>query len=306
MIHKIQYVKFSVRLICVLIITGPGISAAQELNCDVTINSRQISGSSYDYVSELEGEIERYLNENRWTGDRFEEYERIDCIMQVILNGVDSQFNYSAEAILSLRRPIYDSFQYSTVMVINDNNWRFNYPRNRSLVRDDLLFDDLTSFLDFYAYVLIGLDYDTFSELGGSEYYNNALNVFELGQNAAAFGWGRSIGSQRNRFGLINNLTGNAYRDFRLALYRYHRMGLDQFTRSPESAREEILASLELIRENKRTTTNNYLYDLLFGTKYTEIVAILIEGDIQLKNRAISILRDVDPAHSSEYQRLQN
>ncbi|PWN08069.1 DUF4835 family protein [Rhodohalobacter mucosus] len=295
--------------VCILFVLTFGwtlAAQAQEFDCDVSVNNRQISGSAYDYVMELEPEIERYLNENRWSNDRFQEQERIQCSIQILLTGVDSQFNYSAEAILSIRRPIYDSNRFSTVMVISDNNWRFNYSRNRSLIRDDLLFDELTSFLDFYAYVLLGLDYDTFSELGGTQFYNSALNIFELGQNSGAFGWGRSIGSQRNRFGLINDLTGNAYGDFRRALYRYHRQGLDRFTADPSEAREEVIAALELIRDNKRTTTNNYLYDLFFGTKYTEIVAILMEADREVRNRALTLLQNVDPAHSSEYQRLQN
>jgi hypothetical protein len=279
---------------------------AQEFNCDVSVNNRQISGSAYDYVMELEPEIERYLNENRWTNDQFQDHERVECNLQILLTGVDSQFNYSAEAIISLRRPIYDTNRYTTIMVVSDNNWRFSYPRNKSLIRDDLLFDELTSFLDFYAYVLLGLDYDTFSELGGTQHYNQAFNIFELGQNTGAFGWGRSIGSQRNRFGLITGLTGNAYADFRRALYRYHRMGLDRFTNNQQGSREAIIQTLELIRDNKRTTTNNYLYDLFFGTKYTEIVAVLIDADNTVRNRAFSLLQDVDPAHSSEYRRLQN
>lgn len=279
---------------------------AQEFNCNVSVNNRQISGSAYDYVMELEPEIERYLNENRWTNDQFESQERIECNIQILLTGVDGQFNYSAEAIISLRRPIYDTNQYTTVMVISDNNWRFSYPRNKSLIRDDLLFDELTSFLDFYAYVLLGLDYDTFSELGGTQHYNQAFNIFELGQNTGAFGWGRSIGSQRNRFGLITGLTGNAYGDLRMALYKYHRMGLDRFTNNQQGAREEVIQALELIRDNKRTTTNNYLYDLFFGTKYTEIVAVLSDADSAVRNRAFSLLQDVDPAHSSEYRKLQN
>lgn len=295
--------------VCILFVLAFGLSItalAQEFACDVSVNNRQISGTAYDYVMELEPEIERYLNENRWSNDQFQAQERIQCNIQILLTGVDSQFNYSAEAILSIRRPIYDSNRFSTVMVISDNNWRFSYSRSRSLIRDDLLFDELTSFLDFYAYVLLGLDYDTFSELGGTQFYNSALNIFELGQNSGAFGWGRSIGSQRNRYGLINDLTGNAYSDFRRALYRYHRLGLDRFTVNPPEAREEVLEAMELIRNNKRTTTNNYLYDLFFGTKYTEIVAILLEADREVRNRAITLLQNVDPAHSSEYQRLQN
>lgn len=279
---------------------------AQELNCTVSVNSRQISGSSYDYISELQGDIENYLNENSWTNDRFEEHERIRCAIQVVLTDVDNQFNFTAETVISVQRPIYNTFQHSSAIILSDNNWTFNYPRNKNFVQDNLQFDDLTSFLDFYANLILGFDYDSFSELGGSDFFNRAFNIFELGQNTGAFGWGRSIGAQRNRYGLINDLTSSAYQDLRIAYYKYHRLGLDQFTLNPELSREEVVEALELLRENKRLTSNNYLFDIFFGTKYTEIVAILRDADVQTRTAAYNILRDVDPANSSEYERLQN
>lgn len=278
----------------------------QELNCSVSVNDRQISGSSYDYISELSDDIKQYLNENRWTEDRFEENERILCNIQIVLTNVDTQFNFTAEAVFSVRRPIYNTSQYSSLIVIGDNNWRFNYPRNKSFVKDELQFDDLTSFLDFYANIMLGFDYDSFSEMGGSQYFNRALNIFELGQNSGSVGWGRSIGAQRNRFGLINDLTNPAYRDLRQAMYQYHRHGLDQFTLDPITAADKVIEAISVIRENKRLTSNNYLFDLFFDTKYTEITALLQFADVQKRTMAYNLLTDVDPAHSSEYQKLQN
>lgn len=306
MIQKIQQKVILLSLILFGTVWIPGLIQAQELNCSVTVNDRQISGSSYDYISELSQDIERYLNENRWTDHRYEDHERILCNIQILLTGVDSQFNYTAEAVFTVRRPIYNTIQQSTSIVISDNNWRFNYPRNKNLIYDELQFDELTSFLDFYAYVILGIDYDSFSELGGSAWFNRAQNIFELGQNAGAFGWGRAIGAQRNRYGLINDLTSTAYQDLRIAFYKYHRFGLDQFTLNPELSRNEVIEALELLRENKRLTTNNYLFDIFFSTKYTEIVALLMDADVQTRSKAYNILRDVDPAHTTEYEKLQN
>lgn len=287
-------------------LSGVGPVSAQELNCTVSVNDRQISGSSYDYISELKPVLERYINEYRWTNDRYQEHERIHCSLQILLTGVDSQFNYTAETVFTVRRPIYDTNQQSLAAVISDNNWRFNYARNKNLVHDELQFDDLTSFIDFYVYIILGFDYDSFSELGGSEYFNEALSIFELGQNSGSQGWGRSIGAQRNRFGLISDLTNPSYTDLRRAYYRYHRLGLDQFTLNPELSRSEVLEALDLIRENKRIASNNYLFDLFFSTKYNEIVALLSGGDIETRQEAYNTLRDADPANTSAYERLQN
>jgi len=279
--------------------------AAQEFNCDVSINDRQISGSSYDYVSELEVALENYINGHRWTNDRFREHERIGCNFQIVLTGVDQNFNYTAEVAITTRRPIYNSNQESLAILLSDNNWRFFYPENKNLIHDDLQFDDLTSFIDFYAYIMLGYDYDSFSELGGTQYYTRAQSVFELGQNSGSQGWGRSIGAQRNRFGLITDINNPAYEDLRRAIYQYHRLGLDQFTMQPEEARNQVLQALDLIRENKQLTNNNYLFDIFFSSKYTEIVAIFRDAGAEIRTRAYNILVDVDPAHTTEYEKLQ-
>ena len=130
----------------------PALCFAQEFDCDVSINDRQISGTSYDYVSDLELELENYINDYRWTNDRFQDHEQIRCSWQIVLTGVDGNFNYTAEMVLTVRRPIYNTNQESLGILINDNNWRFYYPQNKNLVHDDLQFDDLTSFVDFYEH----------------------------------------------------------------------------------------------------------------------------------------------------------
>lgn len=306
MIYKLQLPGKISGCIIVLVLFTFTATYAQEINCTVSLNHRQISGSSYDYVTELKEDIENYINNNRWTDDRFNERERIVCNMQIVLTGVDSDFNYTAETVISVRRPIYNSNQHSTLIVLNDNNWQFSYPRNKNFIRDELQFDSLTSFLDFYVYVILGFDYDSFSERGGTRYLNQALTIFELGQNTATQGWGRSIGAQRNRYGLITDLTSSGYSGFREAVYRYHRLGLDQFTLNPELARNAVLESLKLLRDVKRVTSSNYLFDLFFSTKSNEIVALLRDAEVQTRLEAYNILRDVDPANSSAYEGLQS
>ena len=296
----------SLLFLFVFLISGPVLVSAQEFNCEVSLNHRQISGSSYDYIAELKTDLENYLNNYRWTNDRYEPHERIICNIQVVLTGVDNNFNFTSEVILTMRRPIYNTNRQSLTIVLSDNNWRFHYPRNKNMIHDDMQFDDLTSFIDFYAYIMLGFDHDSFSELGGASYFNSAQNVFDLGQNSGVQGWGRSIGAQRNRFGLITDLSNPAYEDLRRAIYRYHRLGLDQFTLDEEIARTQILSALEMLRDNKRVTSNNYLFDIFFSTKYTEIVALFRDADVETRLEAYNLLRDVDPAHSSEYERLQN
>jgi len=279
---------------------------AQEMNCTVTINDSQISGSGSEDIRELGPQLERYINENRWTGDTFSEDERINCRFQIIINSVDSQFNYSAEVILDAQRPIYNTMQRTTTLIISDNNWRFNYTRNKNLIFDELQFDDLVSLIDFYVYIIIGYDYDTFSELGGTPYFNQARSVMELAQNSSAPGWGRSIGSQRNRFGLISDLSNPLYDPLREAIYQYHRLGLDRFTENTEDARNQVMEAMTKIRDNRRRTSNEFLYDIFFDTKYVELTSIFLNAETSQRIEAYNLLTDVDPGHSTEYQRLQS
>jgi hypothetical protein len=277
---------------------------AQEFDCEVSVNDRQISGSSYDYISELGPAIERYINENRWTDDRYENHERIRCRMQIVLTDVDNQFNYTAEVVINMRRPVYNTMQETASVILSDNNWVFHYPRGRSLIYDELMFDDLTSFIDFYIYIMLGFDYDSFSELGGSRHFSKALDILELGQANNAQGWGRSIGSQRNRYGLISDLNNPGYEDLRRSYYQYHRLGLDQFTINQESARDVVLEAIDRISENKRRASRNYLFDIFFDTKYNEIVSLFQNASTQRRLQAYNLLRDADPGHSSTYERL--
>lgn len=293
-------------LVLITLLMTPSLLFAQELNCTISVNDRQISATSYEYISELPELLNNYLNGRRWSNDNYEPHERIICNIQILLTSVDSNFNFTSEVVFTIRRPVYDTNQQSLTLILSDNNWRFNYPRGKRLIQDDLQFDDLASFIDFYAYIMLGFDYDSFSELGGTPFFNRAKSVFELGQNSGVAGWGRSIGAQRNRFGLITDITNPALEDLRKAIYRYHRLGLDQFTLDQEIARSHVLISLNTIRDTKRVTTSNYLFDIFFSTKYTEITAIFVDADAETRLEAYNILRDVDPAHTSEYEKLQN
>lgn len=304
--NKIQKLKTVFLFASFIFLANPGDMLAQEFNCEVTVNTRQISGTAYEYVNELEDALESYINRNRWTDDTFEEFERISCQIQIALTSVDDQFNYTAETVFSVRRPIYNTIQESAALVLSDNNWAFGYPRNKNLVFDELQFDELTSFIDFYMYVILGYDYDSFDELGGTRFYSQAQDIFELGRNSGASGWGRSIGAQRNRNGLISDLTNPNYQPLREAYYRYHRYGLDQFTLNSKDAINEVIQALSTMEETKRRTSNNYLFDIFFDTKYTEIVAMFQAADIETRLEAYNLLRDVDPSHTSSYERLQN
>ncbi len=280
---------------------------AQEINCTVSINDDRLEGNSFDYVSiSLKNDLEAYINEYRWTEIEFDERERLNCQMSIILLSGNQDFLYSAEMIIQLRRPIYNTISETTTIIISDGSWQFSYPEGRSLIHDDLEFEPLTGFIDYYMYLILGFDFDTFSEFGGTEWFQKSQDVVDLAQNSSTVGWIRNINNGRNRFVLVADLLNNNYEVVRRAFYQYHRRVLDGFVTTPDRSRTELVALLGEIRDGKRRSTNNYLFDLFFGTKSREITSILEDADSDLKFEAYNILRETDSANLSAYEVLQN
>ena len=289
---------------CILAGMIPFTAIAQELDCSVTVNQQQITGSGFEYVSELKGQLETYLNETQWSDRTYLEHERIKCSIQILLTSASSDFTYSARFVANVRRPIYNTMQQSTILLINDEEWQFSYPRGTSFIRDDLQFDGLISLIDFYVYIMLGYDADTFSELGGTAWYNKAKSLQELGETSGSPGWARAVGAQRNRFGLVSDLTNSAYDDLRRAVYRYHRLGLDLFVDNPQTARTQALNALKQIQTSQRMAANPYLYDVFFGTKAQEAANLFAEAPISVRTEAAILLKEINPGNSTIYDRL--
>lgn len=302
---KMKIKKHKLFLLVVLAL-APRFLPAQEMNCEVRLNTDQLEGTMFDYIGEMVPQLQNYINEHKWTAFEWSEEERIECQIQIILNSGSSDFIFSAGAIFQAQRPIYNATAKTTTILMNDDTWQFTYREGQNLIHDELQFDAFTGFIDFFIYTIIGLDFDSFSELGGDPYYQKALNILNLAQAANAVGWSRSTNNRRNRNILVTDLTSTSYAPLRSAYYRYHRLGLDQFVDKPEEARLEILESLKMISEAKRRSTNNYLYDLFFDTKAREISAIFDEAPTQIRLEAYNVLRETDQGHLSQYENLQN
>ena len=289
-----------------ILLLSPISGAAQELNCQIRINTEQLEGSAFDYVDELVPQLQNYINEHKWTEYEWEEEERIECQIQIILNSASSDFVYGAEAIFQAQRPVYNSTAKTTTLLINDDSWQFTYREGQNLIHDELQFEALTGFIDFFIYIILGYDFDSFAEQGGDPFFQRAQNILNLAQASSAVGWTRTTNNRRNRNVLITDLNSNNYDALRSAYYRYHRLGLDQFVSKPDEARREILQSLKTISEAKRRTTNNYLFDLFFDTKAREIAAVFDNAETEIRLEAYNVLRETDQGHLSQYEGLQN
>jgi hypothetical protein len=277
---------------------------AQELNANVTIDRSQISSTSLNYLDNLAQELETYINEYNWIDANFQEQERIGMDLQITLLAVDNNYNFEAQVVIRSRRPIFNTPQETALFLFNDESWNFNYTPNRALMHDKLQYDGLTSLIDFYAYIILGYDFDSFSALGGTPYYSEAQNIVSLAQTTSSPGWSRGS-NRRNRAQLVADLLNTNFRVFRRAIYQYHRQGLDAFLNDPQKGRQQVLQALQKIQEAKRNTSSNLLFDIFFNAKYREIVSIFEDADAQVRLEAYNLLSQIDQSHLTEYRKLQ-
>lgn len=288
-----------------LLTVGLNTLKAQELQCEVSVDKSKINSSSISYVDDLEGIVQNYLNEYDWTDEEYREFERISCSVQIILTSMNNSSQFSANIIISSKRPIYNTLQESPVILINDNNWTFTFKQGTSLTHDEVQFSDIATLLDYYAYLIIGFDHDTFASMGGAPYFNQAQSIVDMASSTSASGWSSGMSTDRNRYNLIYQLNNQSYDELRQGIYRYHRLGLDKFLDQPEQARQNVLQALKMVQESKRKTTNNYLFDLFFNAKYKEITSIFQDADTDIRLEAYNLLSELDSSHMSEYNKLQ-
>ena len=277
-------------------------ASAQELNCRVSVDFRALSGNEFSFLNDLDEEIEQYLNGRSWSEDRFLEFERIDCTVGITFVEAQGLDRFVAQIVVGSRRPIYATRQSTAVFQIVDTNWEFQYNRGQPLIYDPNRFDALTSLIDFYALLILGYDYDTFSELGGTRFFERAREISELAQSQGSPGW-ISIGDDQTRTALVRQLLDPRYEPLRRAYFAYHLGTLDRFSRQPEEAWQAGFSAVESIYELFLEVSRKYATDVFFATKSGEIADLFGEAD-EVRNQLYAMLIEMDPARSSDYDKL--
>ena len=274
---------------------------AQEFACNVSVDYTQLQGSDYTFLNELDERIEEYINNNVWTQDRFDDQERIDCELKLTLDQAVSLTSFQGKLAVSMRRPIYGTSQATTVVQFLDPDIAFNYTQGSSLTFDLERYEPLTSVLNFYAYLMLGYDYDTFSEFGGTQYFETARRIAERAQNSGAPGW-LTVGGDQGRMNLVSQILDARYRPLRQAYFTYHFGGLDHFVIETDAARQRVFTMLQTLRELQHNVSRSYAIDAFFMAKYAELTAVFTGSN--LSNQAYQLLSEVDPAHMTKYNEL--
>lgn len=274
--------------------------SAQELNCRVTVNYEKLPINNRELLANFASEIETYMNKTQFTNEPFEG-EKINCALNIFFTSASSDIEYSAQVVVTSTRPVFKSDKQSPMLTINDANWNFKYEKGQPLYSNQSIYDPITSFLDFYANIIIGFDYETWGEFYGTEFFQKAFNIANLGMNSNyKKGWERTSDAY-NRTRLCEDLLNDKFRPFREAFYEYH-YGLDLYQVNKEEAQEHIANLVNVLNDMKnKTDINSVLLRTFFDAKNGEITDLLRDyRDINIFNR----LKRIDPAHISKYNEV--
>jgi len=281
---------------------------SQELNCQVSIVADaklELTTVDQDIIAQLKQTMADMMNNTQWSKDKFKVEERINCVLQLQIKEKSGTGTYSGSLQVQSSRPAFNSSYNTTLLNFLDENITFSFSRNALLVYAPNQFrDNLTSILAFYAYFIIGMDYDSFSLKGGTPYFNEAQQIVSLAQTSGAAGWKSNESSKRNRFWLVDNVLHQLFEPLRECNYLYHRKGVDRLYEDKVAARKqmfEALSKLNTVTQNRPNAINliNFVQ-----AKRLEIKEIAVDAETKEKTDIVNLMKKIDPSNASKYDEI--
>lgn len=297
------------KLLLILLCLCPVLAAqAQELNARVSINSSKIAASAgKEIFDELQQKLQDFMNEKAWTDLKFKDQERINCTFNITINKWSADEGlYECSLLMSSTRPVFNSSYNTTVWSIKDDKFNFTYQQGEPLeYNQENLTSNLIALTAYYAYMVIGMDLETFSPSGGTSVLNMAEDVVTKGQDLGYEGW-KAFDDSKNRFGLLNDYLDGSMESMRTLFYKYHRNGLDHMVENPDEARAAILEALGELDVAHQARTMSSLPQLFTEFKRDEIINIFADkGKSDERTRVFEILSRVDPSQTVKLDRLR-
>jgi hypothetical protein len=290
-------------IVTVLSVSLSSLALSQELNCKVTINADQIQTSDRGVFKDMERSIANFMNTRKWSNEVYKNYEKINCAIFINISRMPAIGAFAASAQITVARPVYNT-NYETVLLnFADREWEFEYIESQPMeYNDNAYINNLTSMLAYYAYIIIGMDSDSFTEKGGDPFFQKALMVVNNAQSSNRPGW-QSIGANRNRYNLIENINNPQMVELRKNTYKYHRLGLDTFDKTPDDSRQIILNCLKNVKNVWQIYPNSIFVITFFDSKANELVNVFSEGGLNVRREAYDVLTAVDPKRNI-YQKI--
>lgn len=291
------------RLILALVLLVPLIPVrAQEFNAKVQVIAPQIQSTPKRIWQSLETAITQLMNTRRWTDLNYAPAERIDVNLLLTVNEQPSADRFKGTLQITYSRPVFGTDYLSPVYDILDNNVEFQFLENTVIeFSPDRFTNNLASIIGFYAYFILGADADTYSSMGGSDFYNVAQQIVNNAQNTAEPGW-RAFEDQRNRYWLLDNQQQAVFRPIREFLYNYHMTGMDLLATEPATARKNMAAAIDKLKSVHQAKPASYNMQVLFNAKGNEIVEVFKPADPGDKVKLMNTLQVIDPGNIARYQ----
>ena len=277
---------------------------AQELNAMVRVNAGNIDNAPTRIIQEMETEFQNFLSNNKWTNDTYGPKERINCNFSINITKSPAVGQYEATVQVQSSRPVYGSGYETLLLNFADRDWKFEYVESQPMnFNPNNYLNEITSLLAFYAYIVLGYDYDSFSELGGSRHFERAQQIVQnAASNSGGEGWDQFSGSSgRNRYSLMQNMINPQMEPVRLASYTYHRQGLDLFTEKEEEGRKNILGAVQEIQKVSKLFPQAIAVIAFTDTKKDELISIFTKGDTPVRREAYNALVEMDPSQTDAY-----
>ena len=278
---------------------------AQELEAKVVVNHQKIQGTNTSVFTTLQEAITEFLNTRKWSNAQYATRERIGCSFNLIVNEYSDDGRFSCALMVQANRPVYNASYNTTVFNFNDNAVNFNYIEHDKLeFTDEIINNNLTAVLAYYAYLIIGFDMDTFSPKGGTDILHKAENVVNNAQMIGEDGW-KAFGDSKNRHAIINDYMNGAMEPYRQLMYDYHRKGLDEMAQNAERGRSNITTSLALLEKAKQDKPMSVLPQLFTEIKKDELLGIYSKGTTKEKEDVARILTLANPSYTSDWEEIK-
>ena len=297
--HITRYIMALLVALCSMHVT------AQELEAKVVVNHQKIQGTNTSVFTTLQESITEFMNTRKWTNAQYATREKIVCSFNLIVNEYSDDGRFACNLMVQSNRPVYNASYNTTVFNFNDVAVNFNYIEHDKLeFADEMIDNNLTAVLAYYAYLIIGLDMETFALKGGTDILHKAENVVNNAQMIGEDGW-KAFGDSKNRHALVNDYMNGAMEPYRQLMYDYHRKGLDEMAQNAERGRSNITTSLTLLEKARQEKSMSALPQLFTEIKKDELLGIYSKGTTKEKEEVVRILSYVNPSYTSDWEEMK-
>lgn len=279
---------------------------AQELEAKVVINSQKIQGTNKEVFKTLETALTEFINTRKWTNQQYSQSERISCSFNITVNQYKDDGSFTCDMMVQSNRPVYNSNYNTTVFNFKDSEFAFNYKEFDQLeFKEDVIDNNLTAVMAYYALLIIGMDMDTFAPQGGTEVLQRVTTIVNNAEMLGTTGW-KAFDSDRNRHALINDYMDGGMAPLRQLMYDYYRKGLDEMATNAERGRTNITAALAKLKEAKENKPLSALPVIWTDIKKDELVNVYSKGSQKEKEEISNMMSDINPSQSTSWNKIKN